>query len=43
MLNHFVLADLILTEGYEYGTLRKELIITPLMERFKTVTLRNSY
>ena len=32
-----------LIENYELGALRKELIIAPLIERFKTVTLRNSY
>ena len=41
--NHFVLADFILIEDYEHDALRKELIIAPLIEWFKTTTLRNSY
>ena len=30
-------------EGYVQGTLRKELHITPFIQRFKTITLENTH
>ena len=42
LFNHFVLADFFLIKGYEQDALLKKLIIAPLMEWFKTATLRYS-
>ena len=33
-------AEFLLMQGYVQGTLRKELLIAPFVERFKTATLR---
>ena len=38
-----MLVHLLLIEEYEQGVLRKDLIIEPFVERFKTATLRMSY
>ena len=40
MLKHFSFARFLLIEGCEQGALRKELIVAPFEERFKTDTLR---
>ena len=36
-------ADSLLVVGYVEGALRKELLMVPFVERFKTATLGNSY
>ena len=43
LLKHFIFTRFLLTEGYKQGALRKELIVVPFVERFKTGTLRKSY
>ena len=41
MLKHCISAKFLLMEGYVKGALRKELLIDPLVEHFKTTTLGN--
>ena len=40
LLNHFIFAHLLLIKDYEQSALRMELIITSLIEWFKTASLR---
>ena len=42
LLKHFIFARFLLIEGCEQGALRKELIVAPFVELFKTATLRKS-
>ena len=42
LLNHFIFADFLLKEDYQQGTLQKESVTAPFIERFKTTSLRNS-
>ena len=42
LLNHFIFVHLLLTKDYEEGALRKELVISPFVEQFKTATLIKS-
>ena len=42
LLKHFIFPRFLLIEDYEQGALRKELIVAPFVERFKTATLRKS-
>ena len=42
LLKGFIFVHLLL-EDYEQGALQKELIIAPLMERFKRAIFRKSY
>ena len=42
LLKHLIFTRFLLIEGSEQGALRKELIVAPLVERFKTVTLGKS-
>ena len=42
LLNHFIFARFLLIEGSEQGALRKDRILAPFVERFKTVTLGKS-
>ena len=42
LLKHFIFARFLLIEGCEQGALRKELIVAPFVDRFKTVTLGKS-
>ena len=39
MLKHCISAKFLLMEGYVKGALRKELLIDPFVEHFKTTTL----
>ena len=39
LLKPYISANLLLTEGYVQGALRKELRIAPFVERFKTAAL----
>ena len=43
LLKNFIFVHLLLLEDYEQGALQKELIIVPLIERFKTATFSKSY
>ena len=43
LLENFIFVHRLLLEDYEQGALQKELIVAPLMERFKTATFRKSY
>ena len=42
ILQGFRFSRFLLIEGYEQGTVQKELIVAPFIERFKTATLRKS-
>ena len=42
LLKHFIFPCFLLIEGSEEGGLRKELMVAPFVERFKTVTLGKS-
>ena len=41
LLNNFIFADFLLIEGYQQSALRKQPVIAPFKERFKTISLRN--
>ena len=43
LLKHCISAEVFLIEGLIQGALRKELIIAPFVECFKTATLGKSY
>ena len=42
LLKHFIFAPFLLIEDYRKGALRKELIVAPIVERFKISTLRKA-
>ena len=42
LLQHFIFAHFLLTEGYGKCALRKEPFVAPSVERFKTATLRKA-
>ena len=42
LLKHCISVDFLLVEGYVQGALRKNLCISPFVERFKAVTLGRS-
>ena len=43
LLKYCISANFLLIEGYVQGALRKELLIAPSVERFKTASLGRSY
>ena len=43
LLKNFIFVHFLLLEDYEQVGLRKDLNITPLMESFRTATLRKSH
>ena len=42
-LKHFIFAHVLLIAGHEKSALRKEPVIAPIVEWFRTGTLRKSY
>ena len=40
LVNNFIFADFLLIKDYQQGALRKQPVIAPFKERFKTISLR---
>ena len=43
LLKNKIFVEAFLIEDYEYNALRKELLVAPFIEHFKTTTLRKPY